>query len=495
MVATQRRGNSVAPRRSAAAAAASRPLVAPTRLAAAARKAQRSTATAAAAAAAATAPAVSLGTSARRAELPQGPPGADKLRAVVIGSGVAGLVAARVLSERFDEVIILERDAMPGDDAAGDDAGSSESNGNASESSSSAAAPTPPATLADAVTARRRGVPQWAQPHVMLTRGLAELEALFPGLRAELVAAGAVGVPTPRGWAIFDARFGDELLPHANVLFDMLTASRALVETALRVRVARDCAGRVRTVSGAVVTGLLFGDGDGSSGSSGGSKRVTGVELLAGGGSGGSGAADGGAPSDPQQQQQQQQQHERARQRLHADLVVDASGRGSQTPDWLAAAGFAPPPTVTVDSNLVYTSAVYELAPNHPGPGAVIMFAAPPDSRSAIVMPIEGGRHHVREENREGGGALPRDGRRRRGSMRRWRRKGKRCSGCLASPRACVDTHVTSHHNHITCHHRMHRQMILAGRGDEASAPSDDAIAAFVAALPHPAVADALRVR
>ena len=41
----------------------------------------------------------------------------------------------------------------------------------------------------------------------------------------------------------------------------------------------------------------------------------------------------------------------------------------------------------------------------------------------------------------------------------------------------------------------MHRQMILAGRGDEASAPSDDAIAAFVAALPHPAVADALRVR
>jgi hypothetical protein len=38
---------------------------------------------------------------------------------------------------------------------------------------------------------------------------------------------------------------------------------------------------------------------------------------------------------------------------LPADLVVDASGRGSRTPEWLEAGGWAPPPTVTVDSKLV----------------------------------------------------------------------------------------------------------------------------------------------
>lgn len=38
---------------------------------------------------------------------------------------------------------------------------------------------------------------------------------------------------------------------------------------------------------------------------------------------------------------------------IAADLVVDASGRGSRTPKWLQAAGWAPPETVTVDSHLV----------------------------------------------------------------------------------------------------------------------------------------------
>ena len=35
---------------------------------------------------------------------------------------------------------------------------------------------------------------QYRQPHVMLVRGLQELEALFPGYEAELLKAGAVSV-------------------------------------------------------------------------------------------------------------------------------------------------------------------------------------------------------------------------------------------------------------------------------------------------------------
>jgi glycine/D-amino acid oxidase-like deaminating enzyme len=61
----------------------------------------------------------------------------------VIGSGVAGLVAARVLADRCDEVVLLERDGLASASAP-DDANSS---GSLSD-------------VAAAVSARRRGVPQ-----------------------------------------------------------------------------------------------------------------------------------------------------------------------------------------------------------------------------------------------------------------------------------------------------------------------------------------------
>jgi len=67
------------------------------------------------------------------------------------------------------------------------------------------------AEVAELVSAKRKGVPQWSQPHVMLTRGLQELENLFPGLSTDLQAAGAVWLPTPLDWTWFDDRMGGEL--------------------------------------------------------------------------------------------------------------------------------------------------------------------------------------------------------------------------------------------------------------------------------------------
>ncbi|KAI8466907.1 MAG: hypothetical protein J3K34DRAFT_432121 [Monoraphidium minutum] len=318
---------------------------------------------------------------------PTGP--ATGFRAVVIGSGVAGLAAARVLSDYFDEVLLLERDgtliAAPDADAAAATA--------APQGERGAAQLLPLADAARAVDALRRGVPQWSQPHVMLTRGLQELEALFPGFRSEMVGAGACQVETPRDWSIYDGRMGGAV-EHDYSVFEMLTATRCLVETALRLRVARDCA-NVTPFSGALVEGLALGKGDG-----GGAPRVEGVVLR------------GGAT-------------------LLADLVVDASGRGSKTPEWLAAAGLAAPPTVTVDSHLVYTSAVYELDTGvlARGKRCGMVYVNPPESRSGLLLPIEGGRHH----------------------------------------------------------------MILAGRGSEVCAATDDAVTAFVDTLPSPVLSDLLR--
>ncbi|MEP7121031.1 MAG: hypothetical protein ABJE95_08985 [Byssovorax sp.] len=75
-------------------------------------------------------------------------------RAIVIGGSMAGLLAARVLSDHFEEVLLVERDK-----------------------------------LSDSTDARK-GVPQGRQLHAMLRRGVDILDELFPDLIAALIAGG-----------------------------------------------------------------------------------------------------------------------------------------------------------------------------------------------------------------------------------------------------------------------------------------------------------------
>ncbi|MFC6084685.1 FAD-dependent oxidoreductase [Sphaerisporangium aureirubrum] len=78
-------------------------------------------------------------------------------RAVVLGGSMAGLLAARVLSEAYGEVLIVDRDKLAG------------------------------------VTTARRGVPQGRHVHGLLARGQQILEELFPGFTAGAIES---GVPT-----------------------------------------------------------------------------------------------------------------------------------------------------------------------------------------------------------------------------------------------------------------------------------------------------------
>jgi 2-polyprenyl-6-methoxyphenol hydroxylase-like FAD-dependent oxidoreductase len=118
---------------------------------------------------------------------------------VVLGAGMAGLAAARVLSERCEQVIVLERDVLPD-------------------------GPEP-----------RRLVPQGQHPHLLLPTGARLLEAWFPGLGQELTSAGAVELDMCADFH-WHQRGGVQRRP-ASMLRGP-TMSRPLLEWCVRRRVA-----------------------------------------------------------------------------------------------------------------------------------------------------------------------------------------------------------------------------------------------------------------
>ena len=93
-----------------------------------------------------------MNTSSKRQANPDGQ--AQGRHAVVLGGSLAGLLAARVLSDHFDEVTLIERDAY-----------------------------TETAEV-------RRGIPQANHVHGLLLRGRQVLEEFFPGLQDEMIAGG-----------------------------------------------------------------------------------------------------------------------------------------------------------------------------------------------------------------------------------------------------------------------------------------------------------------
>src|SRR5207237_4739208 len=80
--------------------------------------------------------------------------------------------------------------------------------------------------------------------------------------------------------------------------------------------------------------------------------------------------------------------------RFDADLVVDATGRGSQAPKWLSALGYAAPLERTIKVDLAYTSRVYRRKAGGLGDAAGLLVSAMPPrgKRAAGILPIEGDR-------------------------------------------------------------------------------------------------------
>lgn len=241
-------------------------------------------------------------------------------KALVVGGSYAGLVTARVLADFFDEVVLLERDPV------------------------------------DADTGSHPGAPQGHHAHAMLAKGGEVLETLFPGLRAELSAAGA---------PVFDYGEGIDFLlpagtaPRTRTGVEIQTFTRDGLERLLRRRVL--ALPQVTLLPGTTCTGLLR-DGRG---------RVTGVTYRAGETEGAGLVAE-----------------------LAADLVVDASGRASNLDKWLAEQGVSVPAMRTVKAKVTYTSMNFD-RPDDGHPDYFVayqMLFAPRVARAGVLLAVEGGR-------------------------------------------------------------------------------------------------------
>lgn len=224
---------------------------------------------------------------------------------VVIGGSLTGLFAAAALAGDGREVLILERDEFPEDVEA------------------------------------RSGVPQGRQAHVLLHRGLRAAEELLPGLRSDLLAAGAVA--TNSGRLLWLSALG--WMPESDDGFELVSATRPLIEHVVRTRTL--ALPGVRTRTGRRV----------------GSLRRSGRRWALG--------LDDGSL-------------------VAADFVFDASGRNSRLPVWLRELGVGVEEPERLDVKVGYATRRYRPRGQLlTGCAGLVVVATPERPRGALALPVE----------------------------------------------------------------------------------------------------------
>jgi 2-polyprenyl-6-methoxyphenol hydroxylase-like FAD-dependent oxidoreductase len=209
----------------------------------------------------------------------------------------------------------------------------------------------------------RKGLPQASHVHFMWSGGALAAESLVPGLTDRWLLAGARRIPIPNGMVGLSPqgwfrRWGRET-------HFLIACSRDLLDSVVRQQVLALPGVKVVQARAEGLTGTA--------------QRVAGVRVR---------NAEGGEWT------------------LEADFVIDASGRGSRTPEYLEELGVGTCAQRTVDSGLVYASRVFQ-APEGAEEFPVINIQADPRAagpgQSAAVMPIEGNRWLVTAAGTKGG--------------------------------------------------------------------------------------------
>lgn len=199
-----------------------------------------------------------------------------------------------------------------------------------------------------------RGAPQVNHPHVLLTRGRRALEGLMPGLFESMAAEGAKSIDFSR-----DAKWFQTGNWKVSVRSGMMVwlQSRPLLDEHVRRRVR--ALGNVELRFGVGVDQPIHVPSSNPRRPG----RVCGVRLRDG-------------------------------TELSADLVVDATGRGSRSTSWLASWGCGEVPEKQLEIGLAYVTGEFELAPGVQPPGSFVAVgqAAPTNKRGGYLLEIEKGR-------------------------------------------------------------------------------------------------------
>lgn len=240
--------------------------------------------------------------------------------ALVIGGSMAGLFAARVLSDHFKRVTIIDRDELP--DSA----------------------------------EFRNGVPQTRHLHQLLIRGQRIMERLFPSLLDDMAEIGAPRIEW--GYNTLAAGAGGFVAPVHTGMYSN-TLSRAGLEYLIRRRIKK--LPNVEICGGSVVTRLLTNADK---------TVITGVRV--------------------------EQRPAKSEVEFTADLVVDASGRRSETPIWLESLGFEQPPITHIDAHVGYASCWFEKPAYAPKDVVMMLVKAHPTThRAGLISTVEGNRWTV----------------------------------------------------------------------------------------------------
>ena len=198
----------------------------------------------------------------------------------------------------------------------------------------------------------RSGAPQARQYHGLLRSGLQQLQVWFPGLDEELILAGAVPYDFTQDARV---RARGRWYPQFSSGLILLSCSRLLLESSIRRRLKQNPC--IHFVEGVEVTGLQSDEEK---------RRVTGVRIR---------NRRGGSDQT------------KLDSILTADLVVDAMGRRSKTPEWLVELEYAPPKKSEIDSFLGYVTRRYKRKPDTP---LMLIGATPPnDPYGGLVLPEE----------------------------------------------------------------------------------------------------------
>ena len=194
----------------------------------------------------------------------------------------------------------------------------------------------------------RPGVPQGKHPHGLLGGGLKALENLLPGFGNELMRAGAE--PIDPGFDILNEVPGQDVCPKTKFGWSTYSMSRPLIEGTLRRQVGR--LGNVKVQGGCRVLNIV---------SESNIQAATGIQCQ---------LVDGSAET------------------LKSDLIVDASGNGSLTVEFLKSTGQRPVEETSISVNTRYASALFERSHIWNDYKVVVTFPnAPEQVRGGLILP------------------------------------------------------------------------------------------------------------